>query len=64
MRDNPAHDIGMLAGTWGAKVSDHKIRKEWALSMKNMLGNKRAFEDRTKAGADQYLLNRCGIHSS
>jgi hypothetical protein len=61
MRDNPAHDIGMLGGTWGAKLTSPKIRKAWALSIGNMFRNKRALDDRKTAGTDQYLLNRCGF---
>ena len=58
MRDNRAHDIGILGGTWGAKLTDPELRKAWDLSFRNIFGNKRARETRTKPGADQYLLNR------
>ena len=58
MRDHRAHDIGILGGTWGAKLTDAELRKAWDLSFRNMFGNKRARETRTKPGADQYLLNR------
>ena len=58
MRDHPAHDIGILGGTWGAKLTDPDVRKAWNLSFRNIFGNKRAHESRTKPGADQYLLNR------
>ena len=61
MRDHPAHDIGILGGTWGTKLTDPEIRKAWNLSFRNMFGNRRAHESRTKPGADQYLLNRQGI---
>ena len=58
MRDHPAHNIGILGGTWGAKLADPESREAWNLSFTNIFGNKRAYEPRTKRGADQYLLNR------
>ena len=58
MRDHPAHDIGILGGTWGAKLTDPEVRKSWNLSFKNIFGNKKARDSRTRPGADQYLLNR------
>ena len=58
MRDHWAHDIGILAGTWGAKLEGPELRKAWRISLRNMLANRKAHESQTVQGADQYLLNR------
>ncbi len=57
MRDNPAHDISMLGGTWGAKLTDED-RDQWRKSLLTMLKTKRAYTPRNVAGIDQQLINK------
>ena len=58
MRDNPAHNVPMLGGTWAAKLDDLDLRLKWKQSMAKMFKDRMAYAPRTQSGPDQTLLKR------
>ena len=58
MRDHPHHDIGVLGGTWGIKLSNPTIRKQYGDSFKLMLRDPIASSKRDIHGPDQTALTK------
>ena len=56
MRDHPQHRTPLLGGTWGARITEPGVRREWKKSWEKMLGDKLAFAPRSAKGPDQDLL--------
>ena len=67
MRDHPQHNVGMLGGAWGADLTrnvteskGNKIsaRREWKITWKYMLNDKKIHSERYRKGPDQDMLTR------
>ena len=58
MRDHPHHGTPILAGMWGIKLENPEVRKKFSQSIVKITKDPGTYEPGTKAGPDQYLLER------
>ena len=67
MRDHPQHNVGILGGAWGADLTRNVIeskgdkisaRRQWKITWKNMLNDKKMHSERYLKGPDQDMLTR------
>ena len=56
MRDHPWHPVPMLAGGWGARLTDDAVRSKWKSSWTHILKDRKAFSTKMDKGPDQDLL--------
>ena len=56
MRDHPWHPVPMLAGGWGARLTDPEIRQHWSSSWSKILKDQKAFATKKDKGPDQDIL--------
>ena len=56
MRDHPAHDEVILAGLWGTKLSNEKIRAQWKETWIAAHEDKIFWARRDSYGPDQIFL--------
>ena len=69
MRDNPAHNIGLLGASWGTDLTKDNARGRWQKSWRKMFDDELTYADRSHKGPDQLLLrtyvwNPWGMKSS
>ena len=69
MRDNPAHNIGLLGASWGTDLTKDNGRSRWKKSWKKILDDPDTYQSRQIHGPDQVILNKYiwktwGKHSS
>ena len=58
MRDHPAHDLGLLGGMWGAKLTSPRMRRYWEAAFKKMFANRGSYAQRKIGGVDQDMLKK------
>lgn len=58
MRDNPAHNIGLLGASWGTDLTKVNARGRWKKSWNKILQDPLTFADRSKKGPDQEILRK------
>ena len=56
MRDHPNHEVFVLAGMWGVKLSNEKVRQNMEKSFQKGFGEKIFYADRIEKQPDQEFL--------
>ena len=62
MRDNPAHNIGLLGASWGTDLTKDNARGKWRKSWDKMLQDAETFSARELRGPDQMILRKYVWH--
>ena len=58
MRDHRSHNVAILGGMWGAKLTQPQTRVSFGKAFTKMLKDKEAYRSRKYRGIDQNLLKR------
>ena len=58
MRDHPNHHWSIMAGTWGARLTDQSMRDKWSQVWANILADPLCWRGREEYSPDQHLLAR------
>ena len=56
MRDHPKHNVPMMGGMWGVRLSSSKIRQKLHQSFMKLFKSKLFYVDNNRIGPDQYIL--------
>ena len=56
MRDHPKHNVPMMGGMWGVRLSSSKIRQKLHQSFMRLFKSKLFYADNNLKGPDQYIL--------
>ena len=57
-RDHPYHGVVILGGTWGVKLNDSVIRKQFKHSFDLMFRDPLFYSSRKNGGTDQTMLKK------
>ena len=63
MRDHPWHNVPLMAGGWGARLTEDAYRENWKNAWVEILEDGDTFADKEEKGEDQEILtNQVWMH--